>query len=144
MAVALYLQYVEYLDPCPLCILQRLAVIVIGVIALLAALHNPRQTGQRIYGLLLCLVSAVGAAIAGWHVYLQHLPPDEVPECGPGLEFMLRRFPLDEVLAKVFTGSGECAEILWQFLGLSIPAWTLVAFVFLEFLGIYIIGRRNG
>ena len=144
MVVALYMQYVEYLDPCPLCIFQRLAVISIGGIALLAVVFNPKgMIGRRIYSSLLMLASIVGAGIAGWHVYLQNLPPEEVPECGPGLDFMLRRLPLDEVLAKVFTGSGECAEVVWRFLGLSIPGWTLLFFVVFALVGRFLFVKKR-
>jgi disulfide bond formation protein DsbB len=99
------------------------------VFFLLAAIHNAGRIGSRIYGVLIALSALAGAAIATRHVWLQHLPPDKVPECGPGLDYMLEVFPLSETLRKVFTGSGECAEVNWQFLGLSMPAWALLCFI---------------
>lgn len=135
MAYALYAQHVLGLEACPLCIFQRVALISLGLVLLVAGLHAPR--GARVYGLLAVLVAATGAGIAGWHVYLQNLPPDRVPACGPGLEYMLDAFPFVEVLEMVFTGSGECADVNWQFLGLSMPGWVLVWFVVLGSLAAY-------
>ncbi|HEX6007745.1 MAG TPA: disulfide bond formation protein B [Burkholderiales bacterium] len=131
IAFAYYLQYVEYQEPCPLCILQRVAFFGLGVVFLVAAIHGPGRVGSAIYGVLLTLIAGIGAAIATRHVWLQHLPKDRVPECGPGLEYMLRKFPLSQVLDKVLRGSGQCAEAGWTFLGLSIAGWSLVWFVLL-------------
>jgi protein dithiol:quinone oxidoreductase len=128
---ALYLQYYEYQDPCPLCLLQRIVYIGLMAVFLVAALHGPRRTGALVYGGLLVTISAVGAAIAARHVWLQHLPPDRVPECGPGLEFTLRKFPLFQALEKILGGTGQCAEAVWKLLGLSIAEWSLVWFVLL-------------
>ena len=129
LGYAMYVQYVEFLDPCPLCILQRLAFIWIGIVALLAAIHNPSGKGRWVYTGLLALGAAVGAILAGRHVWLQSLPPDQVPECGMGLNYMLETMPYAEVLAKVFYGSGECAQIDWTFAGLSMPWWTLIWYI---------------
>lgn len=126
MGAALYFQHGMGLNPCPLCVFQRLAVIAVGLVALLAAVHNPGRLGARIYGVVALLVAACGAAVAGRHAWLQNLPPDQVPECGPGLEYMLETFPFTEALSMVFKGSGECAEVVWSFLGLSMPAWVLI------------------
>jgi disulfide bond formation protein DsbB len=126
MGFALYAQHVLMLDPCPLCVLQRVVVIGLGAVFLLAALHNPAGWGRRVYAALLLLVAGSGVAVAGWHVHLQNLPPQEVPSCGPGIEYMLDNFPLTDALRMVFEGSGECAEVVWSFLGLSMPAWVLV------------------
>lgn len=135
LAIAGYFQFVDNLEPCPLCILQRVFTLVVGVIFLLALLHNPGQTGVRIYGGLAGLVALFGGAISARHVWIQNLPADQLPSCGPGLSFMLENFPLGDALTMVLRGSGECAEVLWALLGLSIPAWTLLAFVFLALLG---------
>lgn len=138
MAYALYVQYYLLLDPCPLCILQRLAVIGIGIAFLLLAAHNPPAGwARRIYLGLLGLATIGGVGVAGRHVWLQNLPPDEVPSCGPGLGYMLDNFPLGDALKMVFTGSGECAKIDWQFLGLSMPAWVLTAVVGLGVAGFW-------
>jgi disulfide bond formation protein DsbB len=127
MAYALYAEHFLLLEPCPLCIFQRLAVILLGIVFVLAALHNPQGTGRIVYGVLLGVVAATGAAIAAWHIRLQNLPPDQVPSCGPGFDYILDSFPLSEALRLIFTGSGECAAIDWSFLGLSMPAWVLIA-----------------
>ena len=130
-AFALYLQHYEGQAPCPLCILQRIAFIGLGVLFLVGAVHGPGRNGAWIYSGLLVLVALIGAGIAGRHVWLQHLPKDRVPACGPGLEYMLNRFPLGEVLEKVFRGSGECAEVGWTFLSLSIAEWSLLWLILL-------------
>jgi disulfide bond formation protein DsbB len=133
---AIYAQYDQFADPCPLCILQRVAFFAMGVVALIGALHNPKSPrGRKIYGVLAFLAAAIGAGIAARHVWLQHLPPDQVPACGPGLNYMLEtmqsKFDFVKVLAKVLKGSGECAQINWTFLGFSMPEWTLLCFVLL-------------
>ena len=137
-AFALYLQYYEYQNPCPLCILQRVAFIAMMAVFLVGAIHGPRHMGATIYSTLLVIIAAIGAGIATRHVWLQHLPKDRVPECGPGLEYMLNRFPLTQALEKVFRGSGECAEVGWTFLTLSIAEWSLLWFVLLGVLAVYI------
>ena len=129
LAFSLYLQYYEYQDPCPLCILQRVAFIALMLVFLAGALHGPRLIGARVYSTLLVMISITGAAIATRHVWLQHLPKDKVPECGPGLTYMLNKFPLFEAFEKVFLGSGECAEVGWTLFYLSIAGWSLVWFV---------------
>lgn len=131
MGYAYFAQYVQGYLPCPLCEFQRMAMIMTGLFFLVSALHNPARTGARVYGVLTALAGAAGIAVAWRHVWLQGLPPDEVPACGPGLDYMLDTFPFTQVLEKVFTGSGECASIDWTFLGLSMPAWTLIWFVIL-------------
>ena len=142
MGVALYLQHQQGLEPCPLCILQRVLVSVTGVIMLLAALQNPADTGRRLYGVLLLIPGIAGIIVAGRHVWLQSLPADQVPECGPGLEYMLQAFPFQETLSMVFKGSGECAEVQWTFLSLSIPAWTLVIFIALSLFALSLLAAR--
>ena len=128
MAFALYLQQVLNLEPCPLCIFQRVCVMAIGAVALMAALHNPGRLGRRLYAGLLGLLAIGGAALAGRQVWLQHLPADQVPECGPGLEYMLEAFPLNQTLQLVLRGSGECAKVDWTLLGFSIAEWMLIVF----------------
>lgn len=142
MAYALYAQHQLMLEPCPLCILQRVAVIAIGMIYLLAVAHHPAGMARYCYSLLLAVAAALGAMVAGRHVWLQGLPEDQVPACGPGLDYMLDNFPFRQVLDMVFTGSGECASLDWQFLGLSMPAWVLVAMIALGVIGIWNNARR--
>ncbi len=131
IAYALFAQYVLGLEACPLCIFQRVAFIAAGLVFLAAGLHGPRGVGARVYAVVGVAASGVGAGIAGRHVYIQNLPPDQVPSCGPGLDYLLDAFPLFEAIEMVFTGSGECAEINWSFLGLSMPGWALVWFILL-------------
>ena len=135
MAFALYLQHVQGEDPCPLCIFQRVVMIALGALFLVAALHHPGPRGQRMYAGLLALVALGGAAIAARHVWLQHLPPDQVPACGPGLSYILAAHPFLQALSVVLKGSGECAAVGWTFMGLSIPEWTLFWFLALGLLG---------
>jgi disulfide bond formation protein DsbB len=136
MAYALYVQYGLGLEPCPLCILQRLAVMAMGGVFLVAALHPAGAVGRRVYGLLLALVALAGSGVAARHVWLTTLPPERLPACGPGLDFMLQSFPLRETLAMVLSGSGECANVEWRFLGLSIPAWVLISLLCLGTYGL--------
>jgi disulfide bond formation protein DsbB len=139
----LVLQHVMHLEPCPLCILQRIAFIAIGVTALAAAIHNPQRRGWTFYGSLLAVFSVLGGGVAAWQVYLQHLPKDQVPECGPGLDYMLEAMPLNKILPMIFKGSGECAEVTWTFLDLSIAQWALGWFVlFFLVAGVVLFRRR--
>lgn len=124
-----YLQYHEGLDPCPLCIFQRVSYLGVGLTALIAAIHNPAQLGIRIYGALTALMALGGGLFAGRQVWLQHLPKNEVPECGAGLEYWMRTLPIAETVKRVFRGTGDCAEIDWTFLSLSIAEWSLICFV---------------
>jgi len=136
LSIAGYFQFIEHLEPCPLCILQRVAILVIGIICLLAFIQNSKGIMDRIYGGLIVITALIGSSISARHVWIQNLPEDQVPACGPGLSFMLENFPLTQALDMVLKGSGECADVLWTFLGLSIPAWTLVAFVVLFIMGL--------
>ena len=144
LAFAYYLQYFQNQEPCPLCMLQRVAFIDMMVVFAVAAIHSPRRRGAIVYSGLLFVMSAMGAAIAGRHVWLQHLPPDKVPACGPGLEYMLEQFPLGDALRKIFAGSGECAEATWRFLGLTIAEWSLLWLVLLGALAVYAATRAPG
>ncbi|MCE7520834.1 disulfide bond formation protein B [Halomonas titanicae] len=132
MAVALGLEHIGGYEPCPLCIFQRVAVIAAGIVFAIAAIHSPAgRVGKVIYGLLSLTAVGTGAFIAGRHVWLQGLPADEVPSCGPGLDYMMDILPMQDVVAMVLTGSGECANIDFSLLGLSLPAWTLIGFAIL-------------
>lgn len=126
---ALWLQYGQGLEPCPLCVFQRVAVIVVGIVFLIAAIHNPQRGGARFYAVLTLIAAGAGAAFSARQVWLQSLPKDQVPECGPGLNYMLNTLPFTDVIRKVLEGSGECAEKGWVFLGLSIAGWTFVFFL---------------
>ncbi|MEQ3695484.1 MAG: disulfide bond formation protein B [Pseudomonadales bacterium] len=141
MATALiYFQnYLGY-EPCVLCVAQRIATITIGVIALIAFTHGK---ATRVYASLLVLASGAGAAIAGRHVWIQSLPEDEVPLCGPSFDYIVDAFPLRDALEMILLGDGSCADVHWDLLGLSIPAWTLIAFLGLLGLAIFQLIRRG-
>ncbi len=142
LGYAYYLQYVELQNPCPLCMVQRVAFYVLATVFLLAALHGPARRGTMVYGITAFVVAALGAAVAARHVWLQLLPADQVPACGPGLEYMLKKFPLADVLTKVLVGSGECAEAGWKFLGLTIAGWSLLWLVALGLFALYLALRK--
>ena len=129
MGWALWLQNGLGLEPCPLCSVQRLAVVALGVLFLLAALHGPGRLGAGVYAGLTVVIAGFGIVVAARHLWIQSVPKNAVPSCGMGLNYMLETLPLSEVIGKVFAGSGECAEAGWYFLHLAIPAWTLVFFV---------------
>lgn len=131
LGYGLWLQHVDGLEPCPLCVFQRVAFIALGLVFAVAALHGPRRAGAAVYAVLGAMAAATGAGIAGRHVWLQGLPADQVPACGPGLQYMLEQFPFTRMVEKVLSGSGECASVEWSFLGLTIPGWALVWFVLL-------------
>lgn len=127
MASMYYMQFVMDLVPCPLCITQRIFMIALGLVALVAAIHNPKAVGRRIYAGLGLLFTAGGWFFAFRHVGLQNLPEDQVPVCGPSLEYLLENFPLMQALEVLLRGDGNCAEVVWEF-GLTIPGWSLVGF----------------
>ena len=137
LGFALYNQYVDYLDPCPLCIFQRVVFFWMACFGLLAFIHNPGRIGRQIYTWLIVAGSVIGVLIAGRHIWLQNLPPGQVPECGPGLNYMLENFPLTEVFSTVLNGSGSCAEVVWVFAGMSMPMWTLFWYVVLGLLTLW-------
>jgi len=135
MGVALVMEYVLELEPCPMCIFQRIAVISTGLISLIAGIHGPNIRGIRLYAGATLLTSSAGAGLSIRHLWLQSLPEDQVPACGPSLDYLLDVFPLTDVLSMVLSGDGSCAEVLWSFMGLSIPGWLLVAFAGLIIIG---------
>ena len=119
------------LAPCPLCVLDRMVIGVMALIFLLALLHRPGKTGQRVYAGLNLTFGIIGTALASRHIQLQNLPASETPDCTPDLAYMLETWPLTEILSTVFNTSGECAEVVWTFLGMSIPQQTLLLFIVL-------------
>lgn len=136
LAMGAYFQFVGGLDPCPLCISQRIAILLTGLVFLAAAVHNPGQTGVTAYAIAGALTALGGGAISTRHVWIQHLPPDKVPECGPGLDYVLQNFPLLETVKLMLSGTGDCAKVDWTLLGFSMPAWTLLAFLMLATLSL--------
>lgn len=129
IGAAYYLQYFKDVEPCPLCIMQRVAVFVTGIAFLAAAVHHPGAIGARIYGALIAALSLTGAGVAGRHVWLQYMPADKRPACGPGLEYLLGTFGPFEGVRRILHGSGECGVVDFTLLGLSLPHWTLLAFI---------------
>ena len=127
LAYAYYAQFALHLEPCPLCIFQRVGVFAMGVLFLIAAMHDPIGWGRRVYALLFALTALATIGVAVRHLYIQSLPEGSVPACGASLDFMLKVFSLSEVLVKVLSGSGECAKVTWMFLGLAMPGWVLIA-----------------
>lgn len=142
-AYALYLQYVLRQEPCPLCMIQRLIFIAIGMTFFAAALHNPKRIAARVYSGLVILLTLSGMAVAGRHIWIQHLPKDQVPACGPGLEFMLQNFPMADVWQELMHGSGECAAKSWTFLTLGIPEWSLVSYLMLGIWAVLLMFRAG-
>jgi len=142
MGFGLYLQHVEHLEPCPLCILQRYAFIATGLVALIAAIQGPGKVGRWLYAALIVAASGAGAIVAGRQSWLQHYPP-KVLDCGPDLAYMIDSFPIAQVLPKVFKGEGDCAKVAWKFLGLSIPEWALVWFALFIICAVLTLARRG-
>ncbi len=143
LAYAFYAQFVLHLEPCPLCIFQRIGIFAVGVVFGLAALQDPVGWGRRVYAALIGVAALATLGVAARHLYIQSLPPGSVPACGASLDFMLKVFPLTDVLVKVLTGSGECAKITWRLLGLSMPGWVLIAALALGAWGLWANLRRR-
>jgi disulfide bond formation protein DsbB len=143
MGFALFLQYVKHQDPCPLCMVQRVVFIAILVVFALATLHGPKRVGEKIYAALIVLLSMSGVGVATRHIWIQHLPKDQVPACGPGLDYMLETMPMGDVLQKLMHGSGECAAKGWTFLTLGIPEWSLLCYLALAALSVLIVVRKS-
>ena len=128
LVAVLYFQNHLGLEPCYLCITQRVFIMSIAAVCTLAALHNPAHSGQKLYAGLSTSLALVGSYFSGKQLWLQSLPDDKVPACGPDLAYMMEAFPFQKMITTVLRGSGECAEVQWSLLGLSIPGWVLVVF----------------
>lgn len=132
LGFAYLLQYVGGLEPCPLCIFQRVAMAGVALFCLVGWIHGSAGLAHRIYAGLAAIAALLGAAIAARHVWLMHLPADQVPACGPGLNYLIQIMPLREVVATVFRGDASCATVKGSFAGLSLPAWSLIYFLLLS------------
>ncbi len=142
LGYAQYLQHIEDLLPCPLCVAQRVAYWLMGLIALLAFLHNPKVIGRRLYGFLMTAFALTGAIIAARHSWLIRYP--ESFECGISPEeAFLNSLPISEWWPGMFEANGDCTDVDWEFLSLTIPDWSLVAFVTLGIIAIYILLAKN-
>ena len=142
LAFAIYLQNEVGLEPCPMCILQRYAFTAVGIVALAGAIHGPRGTMLKVYGALLILLAIAGASVSTRQSYIQHFPP-KVSSCGTDLEFLVNTFPISQALPKIFQGSGDCAEVHWRLLGLSIAEWALAWFVLIVVFTVWFAFRRK-
>ena len=140
LAAAFYFEYVLYLDPCPLCMMQRIAVLLVGLVGLVGFLVKT-NTGHVVVSALMGIAAIFGISVAGRHVWIQNLPADQVPTCGPSLEYMVDTLPWAEVLTIMLRGNGNCADLSWSFLGLSMPMWVLLWFVGFLFLAVALIVR---
>jgi disulfide bond formation protein DsbB len=145
LAIAYYMELVMMLEPCPLCITQRIFFFLAGITALIAFLHNPVARGKVIYGLTSAVLFVAGGSFAIRQLWLQGLPKDQVPSCGPSLSYMIEEFPFSEVLQAMLSGDGNCAEVSWvdPVLGWSIANWTLVCFIAMTAVCIYQAFRKR-
>lgn len=137
-----YFEYAKGMQPCPLCIMQRIAVFGIGISCLIALLHNPKKLARRIYSIIIGLFALFGMSMAGRQIYLQHLPYGQAPPCAPNLNFMLQNYPFHKTLQVLFYGSGDCAQVHWQFLGLAMSGWSLV-FLVVFFIAAILLGLKK-
>jgi len=135
LAYAYYAQYIQGFTPCPLCIFQRVALFPVAAVFVLAGIHNPASWGSRVYAGLGVLAAGLGAFTSGWHVYVQYTP--NPPECLASLERVMQANPFFDALVRVFQNAGDCTEIDWSFLGLSMPTWVFAWFVALGGLAVY-------
>lgn len=145
MGFALYLQFFQGLEPCSLCVFQRLAYIAYGLIALVAIIHHPKGWGGRIYAFLQIPVAILGLTIALRQIWIQSLPLDQVPACGPGINYLLQEFPLQKVAQIVWAGSSDCAIVTWRFWTLSMASWSAILFCVLLIISVFtMLKRYNG
>ena len=142
-AAALGAQYLYHLNPCPLCIMQRIAYIVMGIIFFVFLLVPQKKWLIKLQGILLFIASSSGLAIAGRQIYLQHLPAGQAPSCGPGLNYLFANFPWHEAVQMVLQGSGECAVVDWQLLGLSMAEWSGIWFVIFIAWSFYLVFKKQ-
>ena len=136
LAYALYAQFELGLDPCPLCIFQRIGIAALGLVFLIAALHNPRRWGVTVYTVLIAAAALTTIGVSARHLYVQHLPPGTLPSCGAPLSVLMKFMSPGALIEKVLSGSGECSEVTWRFLGLAMPAWVLICALVLGAFGV--------
>jgi disulfide bond formation protein DsbB len=137
LGFAAYLQEHLGLLPCPLCVLQRIFVALLGIVFLVGSLYTPNEKlGQRIHSGFIIAFSLMGGLAAARHVWLTHQPPGTVSSCSPTLEYMLQNLPFMQAVKLLLTGSGDCARVTYRLMDLSIPEWTLLFFMALLVFGI--------
>lgn len=132
LGTAFFLQHTLHLEPCPSCVLQRLVLMGIALILFIGALHNPQVWGRRFYSLVVMALSLYGMYLASHQVWLQQLPPIDLPPCGPSLSILWQHFPLKTFLSALFEASGQCGVVDWRWLGLSFAGWSLICFHLIE------------
>lgn len=142
LLVAFYMEYQMGLEPCPLCMLQRIVFFSIGVVSFVSFLMSS-STARKVCAWLVVVLSLAGAALAIRHLYLQHLPADQLPACLPGLSYMFEVFPWQEIMQAMVMGTGECGDVVWTLLGISIPGWTLIAFLGMAFTNVIVALKVN-
>lgn len=143
IGIALYMQHVMGLTPCYLCITQRAFIIAIGLVALAGAIHSPGLSGRRVYAALTGVLAIAGGFFSSKQLWLQSLPADQVPACGPPVEYLFDAFSFSEALGMLFRGDGNCAEIQWTLFGLSIPGWTLLSFIAILLVALWLAFRKT-
>lgn len=143
LGTAYYFEYVLYMDPCPLCIMQRIAVLIVGLAGLLGFLLAHNQVARVVSPVLMGIGALLGISVAGRHAWIQSLPADQVPTCGPSLEYMVDTLPWAEVLTVMLRGNGNCADSHWSFIGLSMPQWMLVWFIGFIVAAMYLLITRK-
>jgi len=138
-----FMQLSMAMQPCPLCIMQRLIVAAIGLLFIAGIFHVPLSRNRKIYNGVILLFSILGILVSSRHIYLQHLPTGKAPTCGPGFNFLFQNLPTTDAIKMMFMGSGECSEVHWHFLGLTIPEWTFIFFIIFAGLAIYQMIRQK-
>lgn len=142
LGIAMYLQYSLGLKPCPLCVVQRFCIALLALIFMVGALYIPRNRVTRwIFSLFTVIFASLGVLTALRHIWLEHQPIGSVPSCSASLDYMLQNFPMSRTLIQLFNGSGDCAQVTWQFLTLSIPGWTLIFFAIFLLIGLLRLAR---
>ena len=138
LAISAYLQFYKNIAPCPLCVIQRLAILFLALVFFVGALYTHTRTiTLKVHSIIILIFAGIGAVAAIRQIWLQHLPADQLPaSCGPDLGYVLSNFPVSQALQLVFAGTGECAKVSWRFLDLTLPEWSLLFFVL--FMGISI------
>jgi len=136
LGYAYFAQYVQHYEPCPLCMFQRVTILALGIVFLVAAVHGARGWGRYVYAALIAVAALATVGVAARHLYIQSLPPGSVPACGAPLDVLVRMFPITTVIAKVLRGGGECAQVNWTFLGLAMPGWVLISAAVLGAFGV--------
>lgn len=143
LGYAYFAQFHQHLEPCPLCIFQRIGMLAVGLIFLVAAAHDPKGWGSKVYGMLALLAAIAGGVVSVRHIYIQHLPPDMSPPCGPGIGYLFAHLPFSKFLVQAFTGSADCSIVTWTFLGLTMPEWVLIWFAILGIGGLWVNWRKS-